>query len=106
MTQEQTAEVERDVSLAVVEQALAEAQSAKAAAEVARLASAEAQGTGMPGDIRREWARLSRDAVGLALAHWVRVKELMPGSSVLRETHESLARAKAQARAAENACGV
>lgn len=99
-------ESEHDVSIAALEQALAEAQSAKAAADVASLASTEAQGAGMPGDIRREWARLSRDAVGLALAHWVRVKELMPGSSVQREANEHVARAKAAARSAENSCGV
>jgi hypothetical protein len=84
--------------------AKAEAESAKQAALVAEKAATEAQGSGMPKDMREEWARLARQAAGLAWAHALRADQFAPNSSIGRAAREHVATAKSQARAAELAC--
>lgn len=86
--------------------AKAEAESSKQAATIAEKACTEAQGSGMPGDLRQEWARVARAAAGLAWMHALRAEQLAPGTSIARAAKESVARAKSFARSAELACGI
>lgn len=102
MTHQQVIEVAMDDLLDNEDLAKAEAESAKQAALIAEKAAREAQGNGMPADLRKEWARLAREAVGLAWAHALRAECLVPHSSIARAAREAVALAKGHARAAES----
>lgn len=101
MTHQQVIEVAMDDLLDNEDLAKAEMESAKQAALIAQRAATEAQGNGMPADLRREWARMARDAVGLAWAHALRAEVIMPNSAVARAARDHVALAKTHAKAAE-----
>lgn len=106
MTHQQVIEVAMDDLLSNEDLAKVEAESAKVAAGVAEKASTEAQGDDMPGDLRQEWARISRAAAGLAWMHAMRADAIAPGTSIARGAKEHVARAKGFARSAELACEI